>query len=178
MKLADRWAGHCDGCTSPDACDGFDAREPYAVIASRLSELSPLSDFARQWILYQEEYQRQRRDLMFGPKGLFGGSKIVAYADDGSGVLKPMSAEDSVAALAAHNAQEDAKNSSMALRLDQYDLNLERLAYLCRVKGDLQEMAAIIENGMPPQVRPTRRALAKGCYGPGTSPREHTLPDV
>jgi hypothetical protein len=149
-----RWAGQCQGCTSPEACDSFDSREPYTVIASQLSELSPLSDFARQWILYQEEYQRQRRDLIFGPEGLFGGSKIVTYADDGSGVLKPLSEKDSAAALAAHDAREDRKNASMALRVDQYDLNLERLAYLCRVKGDLQEMAAIIERGMPPQVRP------------------------
>ncbi len=152
-----RWSGDstCHGCTSTEQCEAFDPRDPHAVMASQLSDLSPLSDFARQWILYQEEYQRQCRDLMFGPEGLFGGSKIVTYDDDGSDVLKPMSAEDSVAALAAHNAQEDAKNASMALRLDQYDLNLERLAYLCRVKGDLQEIAAIIEGGMPPQVRPS-----------------------
>jgi hypothetical protein len=149
-----RWSGHCDGCTAPEACDGFDGREPHTVIASQLSELSPLSHFAREWIRYQEPYQRQRRDLLFGPNGLFGGAKIVMYQDNGSGVLKPLSKEDSAAALAAHDAQEDAKNESMVLRLEQYDLNLERLAYLCRVKGDLQEIAAIIEGGMPPQVRP------------------------
>lgn len=149
-----RWAGQCQGCTALEACDAFDGREPHTVIASQLPELSPLSDFAREWIRYQEHYQRQRRDLVFGPEGLFGGAKIVMYQDEGSGVLKPMSAEASAAALAAHDAQEDAKNESMGLRLEQYDLNRERLAYLCRVKGDLQEMATIIEHGMPPQVRP------------------------
>jgi hypothetical protein len=148
-----RWAGHCQGCTSPDACDGFDGREPHTVIASLLSELSPLSDVAREWIRYQGSYQRHRRDLLFGPEGLFGSAKIVMYQDDGSGILKPMGEVDAAAARAAHDAQEDATNESMASRVEQYDLNLERLAYLCRVKGDLQEIAAIIESGMPPHVR-------------------------
>jgi hypothetical protein len=150
-----RWAGQCEGCTSAEACDSFDDREPYTVIDAYLSELSPLSDFARRWILFQEPYQRQRRAMMFGPEGLFGGRKVVMYQDNGSGGLKPMSDEDAVAAMAARNALTDAKNASMALRLDQYALNLERLRYLCTVKGDLQEMAAIIETGMPPQVRST-----------------------
>ena len=149
-----RWSGHCHGCTSQKTCDNFDAREPHSVIASQLSELSPLSDFARRWILFQEPYQRQRRELVFGPEGLVGDSTIVLYQDDGSRVLKPMSEEDAATAMTAHDAREDAKNASMALRLDQYDLNLERLAYICTVKGDLQEIAAIIEGGMPPQVRP------------------------
>jgi hypothetical protein len=149
-----RWSDRCQGCTSAEACDGFDGREPHSVIASQLSELSPLSDFAREWIRYQEGYQRRRRDLLFGPEGLFGGAKMVMYQDDGSGTLKPPSEEDSAAALAAHHAQEDAENESIALRLEQYELNRERLAYLCRVKGDLQEIAAIIEHSMPPQVRP------------------------
>jgi len=149
-----RWAGQCQGCTSPEACDGFDGREPRTVIASRLSELSPLSDIAREWIRDQEPFQRQRRDLLFGPEGLFGSTEIVMYQDDGSGVLKPMSEADAAAARAAHDAREDATNESMASRVDQYHLNLERLAYLCRVKGDLQEIAAIIESGMPPQIRP------------------------
>jgi hypothetical protein len=150
-----RWGQPCaHACTSDEWCDGFDARDPYTVIAAELSEIKPLSEPLRGWILLQWEMQRSRRERMFGPKGLFGGRKIVMYQDDGSGVLTPMSEDDSAAALAAHEARQDAKNESRALRLEQYDLNLQRLADLCRVQGDLQEIAAIIEGGMPPQVRP------------------------
>jgi hypothetical protein len=152
-----RWAGTCHGCTAPEACDNFDGRTPHAVIASLLAELAPLSDGARQWILFQEDYQRHRRNLMFGAGGLFGDAQVVMYheatGDDGEAVLVPMSAEASAAAMAQRDAQKDAANASVARRLDQYDLNRERLAYLCTVQGDLQEIAAIIEGGMPPQVR-------------------------
>jgi hypothetical protein len=153
-----RWLKQCDGCASAEQCDNFDGRDPHSVIAARLSELSPLSDFARKWILFQEQYQRQRRDLISGPGGLFGDAKIVMYqeavSEDGEKVLVPMSDEESAAGIAQRDTQEDAQNESMARRLDQYELNRERPAYLCRIKGDLQEVAAIIEGGMPPQVRP------------------------
>jgi hypothetical protein len=152
-----RWAGTCHGCTAPEACDHFDGRDPHAVIASLLAELAPLSDAARRWILFQEDYQRQRRHFMFGPGGLFGDAQVVMYQEatgaDGEAVLVPMSAEASAAARARRDAQQDAANASVARRLDQYDLNRERLAHLCSVHGDLQEIAAIIEGGMPPQVR-------------------------
>jgi hypothetical protein len=117
-------------------------------------ELSPRSDFSWKWILFQEQYQRARREQVFGSGGLFGGSKIVMYQDDGLGVLRPVSDEDAATAWAAQDAQEDAHNESLALRLDQYELNRDRLVYLCTVKEDLRDVAAIIEGGMPPQVRP------------------------
>ena len=152
-----RWGGTCQGCTDLDACDHFDARDPHAVIASLLAELAPLSDAARRWIRFQEDYQRQRRQLMFGPGGLFGDATLVMYQEvtneDGEAVLVPMHADEVALAKAQRDAHQDATNVSVARRLDQYDLNRERLAHLCRVHGDLQEIAAIIEGGMPPQVR-------------------------
>jgi hypothetical protein len=152
-----RWAGTCHGCTAPEACDHFDDRDPHAVIASLLDELAPLSDLARQWIVYQEEYQRQRRHLVFGPGGLFGDATLVMYqevtSEDGEAVLVPMNADEAATARAQRDAHQDATNASVARRLDQYDLNRERLAHLCRGHGDLQEIAAIIEGGLPPQVR-------------------------
>jgi hypothetical protein len=152
-----RWAGTCHGCTAPEACDNFDGRALHAVIASLLADLAPLRDVARRWILFQEEYQQQRRNLLFGAGGLFGDAQVVMYQEatgaDGEAVLMPMSAEASAAAMAQRDAKEDAANESMAQRLDQYELNRERLAYLCTVQGDLQEIAAIIEGGMPPHVR-------------------------
>jgi hypothetical protein len=127
------------------------------VTASDLAELTPLSDVARRWILFREEYQRQRRNLLFGAGGLFGDAQVVMYQEatdeDDKTVLVPMSAEASAAAMAQRDAKEDAANESMAQRLDQYELNRERLAYLCTVQGDLREIAAIIEGGMPPHVR-------------------------
>jgi hypothetical protein len=68
--------------------------------------------------------------------------------------LKPASDRKSVTALAACNAKQDAANGSIALRLDRYALNRARLGPLCIVKGDLQEIAVIVESGMPPQVKP------------------------
>ena len=99
-----RWAGPCHGCTAPEACDNFDGRAPHAVIASLLAELTPLSEVARQWILFQENYQRQRRHLLFGAGGLFGDAPVVMYheatGEDDKTVLVPMSAEASAAAMA------------------------------------------------------------------------------
>jgi hypothetical protein len=149
-----RWAGQCEGCSAPDACDNFDDREPHAVIAAQLAELAALSDFAREWILAQAPYQRQRRAWMFGPGGVFQGTTPVTEAADGASVYRPLPAEEAARLRAARDAQMDRQNESMARRLDQYELNRERLAHLCRVQGDLHEIAAIIDTGMPPQVRP------------------------
>jgi hypothetical protein len=140
-------------CMSSERCDGFDERDAHTVIAEALSELEPFSNPLRGWILYQFQMQRRRRELICGPDGLLGDAKIVIYGDDGSGVLKPMSDEEASAAMAQQDAKEDAENEAMALRIDQYELNRQRIVHLCEVKGDLQEVAAIIEGGMPPQVR-------------------------
>ena len=63
-----------------------------------------------------------------------------------------MSEEDAAQAMAQHDATEDAANESMAMRIDQYAFNLERIRHLCEANGDLQEIAAMIRGGMPPQV--------------------------
>jgi hypothetical protein len=40
----------------------------------------------------------------------------------------------------------------VANRVDQYELNLERIRVISRQNGSLQEIATLITNGLPPQV--------------------------
>jgi hypothetical protein len=140
-------------CMSTEQCNGFDARDPYTVIAKDLAELEAFSEPLRRWIVYQQDMQRSRRKLIFGPDGLFGRAKLVRYEHDGSGVLKPVHEEDAGPMWATEDAKEDAKNESMGLRLDQYELNIQRIAQIFAVNGHVGEIAIIIETGVPPQVR-------------------------
>jgi hypothetical protein len=141
-------------CTSSEHCDGFDDRLPHTVIADALAELEPFSEALRGWILAQLELQRSRREVMRGKDGLFGGATVVMHTQNEDGVLVPMSEEAAAAAMAQHDAQQDAENESMGLRIDQYALNLQRMQQICHAKGDPQEIVALITEGMPPQVRP------------------------
>jgi hypothetical protein len=37
-------------------------------------------------------------------------------------------------------------------RVEQYELNLERIRVICRQGGALQEVATVITDGLPPQM--------------------------
>jgi hypothetical protein len=95
--------------------------------------------------------------MIFGPGGIFGDAKLMIHdtveRPDGTTAMVPMSEEDAAQAMAQHHAKDDAANESMAMRIDQYALNFERSRHLCEAKGDLQDIAAMIKDGLPPQVR-------------------------
>jgi hypothetical protein len=143
-------------CTSSDQCDGFTPDPPYTAITYWLSELKPFSEALRGWILYQLQLQRSKRNLLHGPGGLFEGAKLITYTtvehDDGTTEMMPLSEEDAAKMWSELDAKEDAEHESMGLRVDQYELNLERIRHLCAVKGDLQEIVAIITDGLPPKI--------------------------
>jgi hypothetical protein len=147
---------HCEyQCTRRDEhCDSFDDRDPYDNILSWFEDdLVPFSAMLRHWITAQVDLQRKRREAMWGKDGLFGNSKLVMYQQDDDGVMRPMTDEESQAAMATRDAKEDTSNQSMAMRVDQYELNLQHIRRICRAKGDLREVAAIINDGLPPTIQ-------------------------
>jgi hypothetical protein len=75
------------------------------------------------------------------------------YTQGEDGGYVPMNDEDSAAALAAYDARQDIANASMALRVEQYELNLQHIRRICETKGDLQAVVRVIEEGMPPTIR-------------------------
>jgi hypothetical protein len=148
QRCSRRSSSPCEhACTSSERCDGFSDLEPHQAIASQLEELAPFTDELRSWVIAQLDLQRKRREALWGPDGLFGGVKRVMYTEQG-----PMDEQESADAIARLEAKEDAENESMGLRVDQYELNLERIRHLCAVKGDLQEIVAIIHDGLPPKI--------------------------
>jgi len=137
----------------------------------------------RAWIEAQLPLQRGMRERIWGEDGIFGGAKLVPYAADEDGVLHPVSEEDAKAAMAKHDAEEDRANESIALRVDQYALNLEQIRRICQAHGDLQAVVTIITEGLPPQLRqlvspseeerggvvPPRHWRIDRCVGSGSS---------
>jgi hypothetical protein len=149
-----RWGSGCRyACTSQEDCENFDERDPYTAIRSLLDELEPFTEGLRSFIVAQGHLQRSRRQAIWGEGGLFGGATIVMHTQDEDGVLHPMSEEESKDALAMHDADKDRANESMALRVDQYDLNLGHIRRICHERGDLREIVTIINDGLPPTLR-------------------------
>ena len=67
---------------------------------------------------------------------------------EGNQHMEEMDEED----LAAYDAEQNRQHESVANRVEQYELNLERIRVICQQQGSLQEVAALITDGMPPQV--------------------------
>jgi hypothetical protein len=140
-----RWSREprAHGCTSAERCDGFDERTPYRAISDALEALSPLSNPLQRWIMAQLDLGRGKREAMYR---LFDGVDMVKMgADD------PPERE-TLMEVWAEEDKEDTRNGSMALRVDQYELNLVRIKQICQVQGDLQEVVTLITEGMPPQI--------------------------
>jgi hypothetical protein len=155
QRCSSRLPGYtCEhACTSSEQCDGFSDNDPYQAILFQLDELPPMTDELKRFIVAQLDLQRSRRELLHGPDGILGGAKFVMHTENDEGVLVPMSEEESAAAMAAYEAQEDTKNESMGLRVHQYELNLQHIRRLCETRGALTEVVSIIEDGMPPTLR-------------------------
>jgi hypothetical protein len=139
-------------CMAKDEhCDSFDERPPHQHIIDLLEDLPPLREEVKQWIVAQLPLHRNLREMMWGPGGIFGGATFVSYDLDEQ---RPLSEEETKAKMAAHDAAEDRAHESMALRVEQYELNLRRIRTICEQRGDLQEVAHVIREGLPPQVKP------------------------
>jgi hypothetical protein len=67
---------------------------------------------------------------------------------DGNTVMAEMTPDDH----AAYDAEQNRQHESVANRVEQYELNLERIRVICRQGGSLQEVAMLITEGLPPQV--------------------------
>jgi hypothetical protein len=135
-------------CTRPDEhCDGFDDRDPHTAILGYLEDLHPLRGDVRHWIISQlglHQGLREATDHLFGDKRKM---YEVGVDEDGNDVLVEMSSDEATASNAKHAAEEDCQHESMALQVDQYELNLQRIRQLCVIKGDLQEIASIMGVG-------------------------------
>jgi hypothetical protein len=145
------WGDHrCEHqCTANmQHCDGFDERDPYMAIADWLEDLRPFRDEVRAWIEAQLPLQRGMREALWGPQGLFGGGQVIDL--DAGRVL---TSDEAATRQAEHADKEDRAHEAMALRIDQYVLNLEHIRRICQGKGDLQAVVSIITEGLPPQLR-------------------------
>lgn len=144
------WKDHtCEyTCMGPDEhCDSFDDRPPHTAILGWLDECRPLRDIVKQWIVAQGEMQQKMRE---GIRPFFPDLKPyqVGEDQDGNTVMAEMTPENQ----AAYDAQQDRQHESMAQRVEQYELNLDRIRVICRQRGSLQEVATLITEGLPPQV--------------------------
>jgi hypothetical protein len=145
------WAHHrCEHqCTANmQHCDGFDERDPYTAIADWLEVLRPFRDEVQAWIEAQLPLHHDLCEALWGPQGFFGGGPVLDL--DAGRVLTP---DEAATRHAEHAAKEDRAHEAMALRIDQYVLNLEHIHRICQAKGDLQAVVSIITEGLPPQLR-------------------------
>ncbi len=145
------WGHHrCEHeCTANfQHCDGFDERAPHTAIVDWLEDLRPFRAEMRAWIEAQLPLHHDLREALGGPQGLFAGGPVLDV--DAGRVLTP---DEAAARQAEHAAKEDRAHEAMALRIDQYALNLEQIRQICQAKGDLQVIVTIITEGLPPQLR-------------------------
>jgi hypothetical protein len=136
-------------CTGPDEhCDSFDERPPHQAIVSWLDECRPLRGMVKAWIVEQGELQQKMRE---GFRRYFPEVQTYPIGEDAEGnrVMVEMTPADHV----AYDAEQHRQHESVAPRIDQYEINLERIRVLCQQQGDLAEVSYLIREGMPPQVR-------------------------
>jgi hypothetical protein len=114
--------------------------------------MNPLRDRVKEWILAQGGVQQGLRE---GLRRFFPIGNVYEISEDaeGNSVMKALTPEEWQAKEAAHDAKEDRKHESVANRVEQYELNLERIRVICQQEGSLQEVATLITEGMPPQLR-------------------------
>jgi hypothetical protein len=144
------WGEHrCEyACTQPDEhCDSFDDRTPYATILDSLDECRPLRLLVKEWIVQQGGLQQAMRE---GIRQFFPDLKHynIGVDTEGNQHMEEMDEED----FAAYDAEQKRQHESVVNRVEQYELNLERIRVICRQQGSLPEVAALITEGMPPQV--------------------------
>jgi hypothetical protein len=149
------WKDHtCQyACTTKDEhCDSFDDRTPHAAILGWLEELNPLRDRVKEWILAQGGVQQGLRE---GLRRFFPIGKAYQISEDAEGhsLVKELTPAEWRAKEAARDAEEGRKHDSVANRVEQYELNLARIRVICEQEGSLQEVATLITEGMPPQLR-------------------------
>lgn len=135
-------------CTVMDEpCDSFDDRPPHAAVLGWLDDCQALRDMVKDWINAQGEMQPKMRE---GLRQFFPDLKTYKIGEDqhGNTVMAEMTADDQLAYAAPENRQ----HQSVANRVDQCELNLERVRVICQQDGSLQEIATLITEGLPPQV--------------------------
>jgi hypothetical protein len=125
----------------------FDDRPPNTAILGWLDDCRPLREIAKAWIIAQGEMQQK---MHAGFRQFFADAKTyqVGEDEDGNTVMAEMTPE----AQAASDAEQNRQHESMAQRVDQYELNLDRIRVICQQGGSLQETATLITEGLPPQV--------------------------
>ena len=149
------WGEHrCEyACTTEDDahCEMFDDRPPHTAILDWLEAINPLRPLVKDWIAGQMEVQQGVRAAL---DQFFEGVTFMTPGvdDEGHEAMIEMSPEEFRTQRAPQDAKEDRANESVANRIDQYELNLERILVICQQLGDLQEVAHILIEGMPPQV--------------------------
>jgi hypothetical protein len=144
------WAHHtCEHqCTAKDQfCDSFDDRPPHTAILDWLEECRRLRPMVKEWIVAQAEMQQTMRE---GVRRFFPDLKHYHVAEDEEGhkSFVEMTPQDQ----AAYDAEQTRQDESVAARVDQYELNLERIRHLCTVRGDFREIVALINDGLSPKI--------------------------
>jgi hypothetical protein len=140
------WKDHtCQyACTTKDEhCDSFDDQPPHQAILGWLEECRPLRDAVKDWIVAQGELQQKMRQ---GFRRFFPDVKAYRMGEDkdGNQVMAEMTREDQV----AYDTKQTRQHESVASRVEQYELNLERIRVICRQGGSLHEVAAMIAEGL------------------------------
>jgi hypothetical protein len=99
------------------------------------------------WIVAQGAMQQKLRE---GFRQFFPDLKAhkIGEDQDGNTIMAEMTPEDQ----ATYDAEQNRQHESVVQRVEQYELNLERIRVICRQGGALQEVATVITDGLPPQM--------------------------
>jgi hypothetical protein len=140
---------HCEyACTSNERDDGFDDRTPHAAILAWLDNCRPLRAMVKDFIVAQGPMPQKMRE---GLRMFFPDLKTYKVREDQDGhtVMAEMTPDDQ----AVYDAEQIRQHASVAQRVEQYELNLQRIRLICQQQGLLTEIITLITEGMPPQIR-------------------------